>query len=422
VAGSRVVRRSDTIGDQYDEQGEYLDRFGVGSRLALILSTPVGGAAASGAEKTIFEFRGGDSGAQPNGPLITDPAGNFLGTTSAGGSHACERGCGTVFKLSPKGQEKTLYEFQGGEDGGYPGASLVADGSGNLYGTTTSFGLNGHGTIFKVTTDGKETSLYAFQGGSDGWGPSGLILDSSGNLYGTTTYGGNFSGSDCAASGCGTIFEVESNGSKVILYLFQGGNDGYWPLGGLFRDSEGNLYGTTYAGGGSGCSGGGCGTVFELPDDGNESVLHTFQGGDDGSAPFAGVTMDGAGDLFGTTDRGGVDDDGTVYEISAGGAEQVIHAFLGGQDGEGPFSALVLDASGNLYGTTNIGSVGCRAAGCGTVFELQQDGTKQLLYAFSPKHGKLPETGLLLGENGKLYGTAVGGGRHNNGVVFSVTN
>ena len=145
--------------------------------LALTILTLVGVAAASGAEKTIYAFRGGGKGAQPIGPLIADGAGNFLGMTGGGGNQACESGCGTIFKLSSKGKESIVYAFQGGDDGGYPTGGLVADGSGNLYGTTRSFGANHYGTIFKVTPGGAETVLYAFQGGSDGWGASQLILD-----------------------------------------------------------------------------------------------------------------------------------------------------------------------------------------------------------------------------------------------------
>ena len=152
-------------------------------------------------------------------------------------------------------------------------------------------------------------------------------------------------------------------------------------------------------------------------------MLYSFQGGSDGRQPSAGVVMDSGGSLYGTTVGGGADDYGTVYELPAGGAEQVLHSFSGGQDGNEPQSGLVLDASGNLYGTTDEGgSLNCARGGCGTVFELDQDGAEKVLYAFSGRDGKSPQSTLLLGENGKLYGTTVDGGRHKDGVVFSIAN
>jgi uncharacterized repeat protein (TIGR03803 family) len=143
--------------------------------------------------------------------------------------------------------------------------------------------------VFKLAPDGKETVLYAFQGGSDGSAPAGnIVMDQSGNLYGATELGGTYN-SNCESYGCGTIFEVQPNGTKITLYQFQGGTDGAAPTGPLIADSAGNLYGTTSSGGGCSLYDGSCGTVFEVTPGGQETILYAFQGGADGDVPLGGV-------------------------------------------------------------------------------------------------------------------------------------
>jgi uncharacterized repeat protein (TIGR03803 family) len=392
---------------------------------------------AAAAEKTIHVFRGGNDGAGPwQGGLISDNAGNAYGTTDGGGGAGCNGGCGTVFKLTKDRKESVLYAFKGGSDGAGPDGALMVDASGNLYGTTIfggggagcNNGSNGCGTVFRLTPDGTEKVLYAFQGGGDGFDPvSNIVTDQSGNLYGTTAAGGTFN-SDCASFGCGTIFEVQPNGTKITLYQFQGGTDGADPNGPLIADAAGNLYGTTYGGGG--CTfDGGCGTVFELTSSGHESILYAFQGGTDGKGPLSGVIIDGAGNLYGTTFNGGsADSQGVVFEIpTGGGSERVLYSFRGGSDGANPMAGVVRDAKGNLYGTTEVGGgngKGCKkiqfGIGCGTVFKLTPGGKETVLFAFSRKSGKLPEAPLLFGKNGDLYGTTTEGGKNNNGVVFEL--
>jgi uncharacterized repeat protein (TIGR03803 family) len=396
-------------------------------------------AGANSKEKTLYDFRGGSDGEGPAGSLIADGAGNLYGTTNeGGGGTGCDNGsagCGTVFELSANRRETVLYAFAGGADGAGPNPGLVADNVGNLYGTTAiggevscPFGPD-CGTVFKLAPDGSESVLYAFQGGSDGWEPySGLIADGSGNLYGETLLGGSYSGSDCEANGCGTVYEVQPDGTKTTLYSFQGGSDGVSPAYGVIFDDSGNLYGTTNGGG----SGGG-GTIFKIAANGTESVLYAFQVGADGARPV-GVTMDGVGNLYGVTFQGGTctfdeNNCGTVFKLAPDGTKTVLYNFQGGDDGLGPWAPLVLDARGNLYGTTfSGGGKGCkrplapeRGAGCGTVFKVTPDGKETVLYAFVHEDGANPLSGsLFLGAHGELYGAAPSGGKGNNGVVFEV--
>jgi uncharacterized repeat protein (TIGR03803 family) len=365
--------------------------------------------------------------------LIADSAGNLYGTTSGGGQGTCEfGGCGTVFKVSPDGTESVLYSFLGGNDGAMPDGGLVADRAGNLYGTTLEGGgANNDGTIFKLAADGTETVLYAFQGGSDGAFPrGGLIADKKGNFYGTTAAGGS---TNCSDGGCGTVYELKSNGQETVLHAFQGGSDGWSPEGNMIVGTAGNLYGTTALGGTNNpnnCGGGdlGCGTVFKVTQSGTESIIYDFQGGSDGWTPEAGLTKDDTGNLYGTTAGGGGAafcefGCGTIFKVAADGTETVLYSFQGGTDGWDPVAGVVREKTGDLYGTTIAGGgAHCShvADGCGTVFKLAPDGTETVLFAFYNSHGRQPAAGLLMGKNGLLYGTTTSGGKHNDGVVFSV--
>jgi uncharacterized repeat protein (TIGR03803 family) len=177
--------------------------------------------------------------------------------------------------------------------------------------------------VFKLSPGGTETVLYSFKGGSDGSGPAaGLIADSSGNLYGTTYLGGAFA-SGCngifADLGCGVVFKLSPGGTETVLHTFTGGSDGGVPSGGLIADSSGNLYGTTSRGGASGRSPSGSGVVFKLSPSGTETVLYSLKGGSDGSGPAAGLIADSSGNLYGTTSGGGASGNGTVFKLTGNG-------------------------------------------------------------------------------------------------------
>jgi uncharacterized repeat protein (TIGR03803 family) len=265
--------------------------------------------------------------------------------------------------------------------------------------------------------------LYVFKGGADGSYPyAGLISDSQGNLYGTTVEGG---GSGCYESqGCGTVFKLARDGTETVLYAFQGGNDGAAPYAGVISDSQGNLYGTTAGGGGSGCNGYGCGTVFKLTPDGAETVLHSFTGGSDGSNPQAGLLLDSGGNLYGTTQYGDAQNAGVVFKVAPNGAESVIYAFCSRRDcadGKQPLSTLIADSAGNLYGTTSYGGY----PGGGTVFRIAPDGAEAVLYNFCQvqpecNDGDEPMAGVTRDNAGNLYGTTSWGGMYGSGEVFKL--
>ncbi len=343
---------------------------------------------ASGTETVLHSFLRG-AGTSPEGSLIWDAKGNLYGTTLGNGYVGLlgQHFFGTVFELEPH-SFKFLYRFleTDQENGAQPTPGLVRDAQGNLYGTTQYGGAHGCvtgygcGTVFKVTPDKTETVLHSFSGGTDGEQPhGGLLADSQGNLYGTTEFGGTGTGCE-ESSGCGTVFKVTPSGAETVLHSFAGGDDGARPLAGLAIDSQGNLYGTT-AFGGTGCGGDtGCGTVFKITPSGTETVLYNFAGGTDADGPWASLVLDGQGNLYGTSYYGGGASGcsggsgcGTVFKVTLGGTETVLYRFTGGTDGARPYGGLVMDAQGNLYGTTYEGGVGdCYDGlpGCGVVFKV----------------------------------------------------
>jgi uncharacterized repeat protein (TIGR03803 family) len=279
---------------------------------------------------------------------------------------------------------KTLHRFKDDAHGKFVYAGLIFDQIGNLYGTTILGGARGNGTVFKLApnADGSWTKnvLYNFSGREDGGSPyASLIFDQTGNLYGTTADGGTMS--------LGTVFKLTPNAdgswTETVIYSFLGREDGGSPLAGLILDSAGNLYGTTFYDGDFT-------TAFELmPNaDGSwtEKVLHVFQNGSDGSQSSAGLIFDQAGNLYGTTAYGGgssscnLNTCGVVFELTPNQdgtwTENLLYRFTGGKDGGNPFGGLIFDQAGNLYGTTEFGG-NCGAVGCGVVFKLtrQADGS-----------------------------------------------
>jgi uncharacterized repeat protein (TIGR03803 family) len=322
---------------------------------------------------------GFEKGAFPQAGVIKGPDGTLYGTTSEGGGNCY---CGVVFNLKPPPNassyvlegwtETILYSFNGGSDGANPGyGNLVFDQAGNLYGTTQAGGAYGQGTVFKLTPSNggwTESILYSFTGSADGGTPyAGVIFDKAGNLYGTTSAGGEGNN--------GTVFELTPSGSgwiEVVLHSFQDPSQGTVPYGGLMFDASGNLYGTTQLGGLGGYSG----SVFELsPSNGSWTfaVLHLFDFSKyEGASPLAGVTMGADGNLYGTTLGGGVYESGAIFELtySAGSwTYKTLHDF-DSNTGDSPFGGVTFDSKGNMYGTAFLGGTGACNLGCGVVWEI----------------------------------------------------
>lgn len=311
----------------------------------------------AGNESVLYSFAGDQDGESPlYGPMLRDGAGNLYGNTSSGGRN----GGGTVFRLNPANKE-IIVSLSGVTGPESPTGALAVDASGNGYGTTIDGGTGcapyGCGTVFEINRAGKVTLLHSFQGGAtDGLTPfAGVIRDSAGNLYGTTFNGG--------PNNAGTVFKVDSTGKETILHAFDS-VDGDNPFGGLVRDNAGNLYGTTDGGGPTFA-----GEVFKLDPAGNLTVLYGFcsqSGCADGYAPFGTLIRDSAGNLYGTTVAGGDTFNGTVYKLDTSGKLTVLHSFNGTTDGAQILTGLTFDKAGNLYGTASYGG----AYGYGTVYKI----------------------------------------------------
>jgi uncharacterized repeat protein (TIGR03803 family) len=433
---------------------------------------------ASSTERVLYTFQGTGDGVEPIGGVVRDAKGNLYGTTRFNfqGSGA-PTGFGLVYQLTPtksgEFKEKVIYAFQGELiDGQSPQSSVVFDAAGNLYGTADG-GLFGCGIVYKLapTQNGPwtETIIHqfdAFNGHNDGCEPVGsLIFDKAGNLYGTTSQGGGGTSDTFCTNGCGTVFKLTPNkdGSwtETILHaMHKGGGgspDGQNPFDSVVFDNAGNLYGTTLAGGPDDL-----GTVFELTPatrgKWTETLLFKFHdlvnNPPDGANPMAGVVLDPAGDLYGTTTGGGggLGGGGTVFKLTAGGngkfKESVIHRFSlsesGFQDGMFPYGGLIMDSAGNLFGTTLLGGGhneplcffgGVQSfTGCGTVFKLTPAANgkwkESLLHSFqgSTDGGAPQPDHLTMDADGNLYGAASTGGKlvqsqngfNSFGVVFEI--
>jgi hypothetical protein len=414
-------------------------------------------------ETVLYAFQNPVTGANPVSSLVADARGNLYGTTSSGGNirgpEYCSMGCGTVFELLPPvppgktWTETVLHNFAGEpNDGCDPQSGLVFDSSGNLYGTTFACGSGFNtGIVYELSPPQQpggawtETVLFNFPNDNsyEGGTPAGgLVIDPRGNLYGVTTYG--------APSGLnGVIYQLappKAGGvtwTENILYSFQ--QNAYLPLSGLVADSKGNLYGTTQYGGTGLCQDMnilGCGTAYRLSPPKQQAgpwvfdILYSFvnQGDGQGYYPFAGLTIDPKGALYGTSEIG-VNCAGNVFQLvppsQPGGAwtENVLYALGKQPDGANPGAGVVLDSEGRVYGTTLAGGANCIDGGCGTVFQLtppsQPDGAwTEALYSFNGNDGSLPDANLVI-LGAKIYGTTVyGGGNPNggtdNGVVFAI--
>ncbi len=407
--------------------------------VALAMFLPSTGADAKGKGAVfddLYSFCSQDNcidGANPLAALVMGASGNLYGTASGGGTNYD----GVVFKLAPDGTETTLYSFcsqANCADGQYPAASLIVDSSGNLYGTTESGGGYGGGTVFELTPSGAETVLYSFcarRNCADGGYPvASLIMDSSGNLYGTTEYGGREN------LNYGAVFKLAPNGTETVLHSFcarANCADGESPVAGLIMDSSGNLYGTTPYGGGYGY-----GAVFRVAPTGRETVLYSFceqANCADGDTPVAGLIMDSSGNLYGTTEAGGAghcqnqfgSGCGAAFELAQDGTETVLYSFcskLSCTDGINPMAGLIMDGAGNLYGTTAARGKCKFATDCGTVFRIAPNGSESTLYSFCSRRdcadGANPVANLIMDSSGNLYGTTENGGAYYSGTVFEL--
>ena len=372
-------------------------------------------------ENVLYNFQGGNDGTNPSTGLVADSAGNLYGTTTEGGG----AGYGVVYELSPSQgggwTEAVIYSFQGA-DGAAPAASLIFDHAGNLYGTTSTGGRYHDGTVFRLAPSGAiwtETVLHSFND-KDGSHPlDGLIFDQAGNLYGTTLFGGRSHG--------GVVFQLKLSGGvwkDTVLHNFTGGNDGIDPEAGLIIDQNGALYGTTMGG-----------NVFDLmpPAQGHTKwtfkSLYNLDSGPDGGPLSPGTLLAGKnGVLYGTQKFGnGPANAGAVFQLTPPAKQgawtaTTIYRFAGGSDGLYPYAGVIVDQAGNLYGTT----AGDGQTYFGTVYKLtppQQGGNwiKTTLYAFTGgQDGSGPYSSLMFGQGGVLYGTTTGGGSYGNGTVFEI--
>jgi uncharacterized repeat protein (TIGR03803 family) len=354
----------------------------------------------AGVFTTLYTFSGIAQGVTP-GILTLARDGMFYGVTLAGGNVSQS---GTIFRFPGSGAITTLHVFgMSGPDGKVPVGALIQGPTGEVYGTTTGGGTLGYGIVFKCALDGGVmTVLHEFAGGAGGAAPAaGLFRDSDGTLYGTTLMGG--------AADRGIVFRLSPDGAFTVLHAFTGGADGGLPASSLVRAIDGQLYGTTLTGGN-----GGYGTVFKLTS-GGLVTLHSFSGAD-GATPIGGVIQASDGALYGTTLAGGEPGVGTIYRLTLAGVATVRHVFAG-PDGALPLGGVHQARDGQFYGTTTAGGSGNR----GVVFRMGGNGSFSVLHAFSGADGANPSAAVMQGRDGYLYGTTLAGGASDQGTIFKVS-
>jgi uncharacterized repeat protein (TIGR03803 family) len=377
-------------------------------------------------EKTLFTFTGNATGIYPYGGVTLDKEGHVYGTALLGGA----TGNGAVFELVKTHgvwTENVIYSFAGGNDGSLPATALTFDGQGNLFGTTSGGGTQAAGTVFELKWSKgtwTETVIHNFVQ-TDGEAPFGdLIFDGKGNLYGTTQEGGGRG--TCGNGGCGTVFRLspQSGGTwkQTVLHRFTGAKDGASPEAGVIFDQSGNLYGATFAGGIY------AGVVFELSPRSKgpwkETILHAFSAkGKDGAYSTSRLAFDKTGNLYGTTQVAGVGGAGIVFKLTHSKnkwTESVPYSFTGGGDGANPLSGVTVSPAGDLYGTTNGGGLGV-----GVVYELKHSKSgwvENVLFSFDARSdGAYPIAGVTLDKAGNIFGTTDGGGETQSlGSVFEI--
>jgi uncharacterized repeat protein (TIGR03803 family) len=360
--------------------------------------------------KLLYSFKGTPDGASPFSGLVA-LNGTLYGTTLNGsrnycskncGSNNCYLGCGTIFSVDALGSEHVVYNFKGnfnsGRDGSWPFDGLTAL-NGEFFGTTSSAGQFAHGTVFTTDTSGNERVLYSFMGGNDGEVPEAGLRALKDRLYGTTLYGG---GTGCGGAGCGTVYWLTTIGKEFVLYRFKGGNDGYRAYASVAVIHD-VLYGATLFGGGAGCGSTGCGTIFSVNLNGKERVLHRFANASDGAYPNGLIAVNGV--LYGTTEAGGTKNSGTFFSITPSGTLSTLYNFKDIPDGNGPGANLIY-SKGVFYGTT----VGGGTTGNGTVFKVSPSGVETVLNSFKGGSDGADPQGPVYLFNLHLYGTTTKGG------------
>jgi len=416
--------------------------------MVLLFATLILSTQAQAQTYTVLHTLAGPDGADPYAGLTQDSAGNLYGTTNYGGNGSCGlTRCGVVYKLSRHNTGWTmtvLYSFQGQPDGQFPVDRVVIGPDGALYGTTSQGGTgscqgyHGCGTVFELQPPAAfcrsfscpwtETVLYSFGSRDDGYDPvAEVAFDRAGNLYGTTEHGGG--GTNCIDDGCGTVFQLtpNANGSwtRGTIHIFQGGtSDGSNPTAGVVVDQAGNLFGTTGTGGNGGCNNGGCGTAFELTHGSSgwsERLLHSFTGAADGGGPGQ-LTFDGSGNIWGFTDGGGDGGGGgAIFELiplQGGGASFSVQYSFG--SGQGYSNPLALDANGNIYASAYAGG----ADHLGQIYSLIRSGSGwnyATLYnvGYDDNEGE-PVGTIARDAQGDIYGVILDGG-NGFGVIYQLT-
>ena len=377
----------------------------------------------------------------PNDPstgLVMDASGNLYGSSGLGGAHSE----GSIYKLTPSGTgwtETNLFDFAGGSAPGQPSGPIIFDAAGNIYGVSQSGGVKNNGTVYELspTSSGYVlTNQYNFLGGSDGNWPTGsLAFDANGNIYGTTFQGGGGTGQSCFG-GCGVVFQITPSSSgwtEKVIYAFTGGADGAAPGGNLLIDKLGSVYGSAANGGSTACGSSGCGTVFRLiPNAGSWhfAVIHSFQGKVGGAVPVS-LAFDSATNIIGAAQNGGSicttgAGCGVIFKLtrptgSGFWKETVLHPFTAKNDGQLP-DAVTIDSNGNIFGTCFFGPWN----GEGVVWEVSPSGTGytfSVLAGFSDvtADGAQPDAGVIVDPSGNLFGTTAGGGAFDHGTVFELS-
>ena len=415
--------------------------------MALLVAVVCAPAAGAQTFNILHAFTGGADGAEPEG-LTLGADGRLYGAASAGGNDGisargyCYQGCGTIYELSNARSGwhfAVLHRFTNSPDGAYPRASMTFGPDGSLYGTTggggggteCTGGISCGGTIFELSSSSaacvgacraSETVLYRFTGGSAGYGPgfdAPIVFDRGGNIYGTTENGGYMEGECAGVYGCGVVFELmpkDSAWTENVLYSFGANAVGENPTAGVIFDPQGNLYGTTTAS-----------NVYQLVPSASGWTYNIILETPD--TITAGVIRDQGGNLFGGSSNGGSSEGGTVFEISpqgSGWSNGAIYTFLNTSADSyypGPAPTLLMDRSGNLYGTTVSDGI----YGFGSVFELSPSAEVPGAYSYTDLHdfsgpdGQNPVAPLVIDSNGNIFGTTEFGGPTGWGIVFEIT-